>query len=110
LPFNVLDLGAEWTDMTGLPMVFAVWAGPKQSLRPGLGEAFDASYSYGRDHMEEIVAEQSRKRGIPASLARQYLTRHIAFELGDRELEGMRLFLGYAGELHERACSKDMMA
>ena len=26
LPFHVLDLGAEWTEMTDLPMVFAVWA------------------------------------------------------------------------------------
>src|SRR5689334_13843251 len=26
LPFHVLDLGTEWTVMTGLPMVFAVWA------------------------------------------------------------------------------------
>ena len=26
LPFRVLDLGREWTQMTGLPMVFAVWA------------------------------------------------------------------------------------
>src|SRR5260370_19601205 len=26
LPFHVLDLGEEWTSMTGLPMVFAVCA------------------------------------------------------------------------------------
>jgi predicted solute-binding protein len=30
LPFATLDLGAEWTSMTGLPMVFAVWAGRKE--------------------------------------------------------------------------------
>ena len=27
LPYQVLDLGREWTELTGLPMVFAVWAG-----------------------------------------------------------------------------------
>src|SRR5215475_13941229 len=27
LPFETLDLGGEWVAMTGLPMVFAVWAG-----------------------------------------------------------------------------------
>src|SRR5947207_225830 len=26
LPYEVHDLGAEWVEMTGLPMVFAVWA------------------------------------------------------------------------------------
>ena len=29
-PYQVADLGREWTEMTGLPMVFAVWAGRKQ--------------------------------------------------------------------------------
>src|SRR5258708_5877983 len=27
LPYRVLDLGAEWTGMTGLPLVFGVWGG-----------------------------------------------------------------------------------
>src|SRR6478672_9925674 len=27
LPWHVYDLGAEWMELTGLPMVFAVWAG-----------------------------------------------------------------------------------
>ena len=29
LPYYVYDLGGEWVEMTGLPMVFAVWAGRK---------------------------------------------------------------------------------
>ena len=33
LPFETLDLGGEWTAMTGLPMVFAVWAGRKDDRR-----------------------------------------------------------------------------
>ena len=31
LPYEVHDLGGEWVEMTGLPMVFAVWA-----ARPGM--------------------------------------------------------------------------
>ncbi len=26
LPYQCLDLGGEWVNMTGLPMVFAVWS------------------------------------------------------------------------------------
>ena len=33
LPFETLDLGAEWTSMTGLPMVFAVWGGRKEVVQ-----------------------------------------------------------------------------
>ena len=40
LPFHVLDLGDEWVQMTGLPMVFAVWAAraelPPQDPKPFL--------------------------------------------------------------------------
>src|SRR6476661_1331478 len=34
VPYHVYDLGAEWVEMTGLPMVFAVWAGRKAVITP----------------------------------------------------------------------------
>jgi chorismate dehydratase len=96
LPWHVYDLGAEWLELTGLPMVFAVWAGHKGTITPRIAEAFQASYRYGRDHMEEIVAAESAARGFKPGVVREYLTRYIVHELGDREYEGMQLFLDYA--------------
>ena len=32
LPYQVLDLGREWTEMTGLPMIFALWSGPAKFM------------------------------------------------------------------------------
>src|SRR5579872_4875157 len=40
---HVLDLGAEWTALTGLPMVFAIWAGRKEAITPKVGTIFQAS-------------------------------------------------------------------
>ncbi len=98
LPFHVLDLGTEWTGMTGLPMVFAVWAAraevPLQDPAP-----FQASLRFGMEHMEDIVSEEHPKLGISEALAREYLTRNIVFELGDREYQGLATFLQYASEL-----------
>ena len=98
LPFHVLDLGTEWTGMTGLPMVFAVWAAraevPRQDPAP-----FQASLRFGMEHMEDIVREEHPKLGISEALAREYLTRNIVFELGDREYQGLATFLQYASEL-----------
>ncbi len=37
LPWHVYDLGAEWVEMTGLPMVFAVWAGRRGMVIGGVG-------------------------------------------------------------------------
>ena len=52
--------------MTGLPMVFAVWAGRKGAVTPEVAEAFRESCRYGRERIEEIVASESRGRGFPA--------------------------------------------
>ena len=101
LPFHVLDLGAEWTELTGLPMVFAVWcqrAGlPQQDPRP-----FRDSLRYGMNCVDAIVDSESAKRGITRQLAHDYLTRHIVFELGNREYDGMSTFLCYAAEFEHQ--------
>lgn len=96
LPYYAYDLGAEWVGMTGLPMVFAVWAGRPGSVTPEVAEAFRASCRYGREHFDEIVAVESARREFPPALVREYLTTHIVHELGDRDQEGMRRFLEIA--------------
>jgi len=97
LPFHVYDLGAEWVEMTGLPMVFAVWAGRRGVVTPQVVEALRESCRYGRERVEEIVAAESPSRGFAPDMVREYLTRRIVHELGPREYKGMELFLDYAG-------------
>ena len=96
LSWHVYDLGTEWTSMTGLPMVFALWAGRKEVVMPSVVEAFRESCHYGLEHLEEIVEAESASRGFPEAVIREYLTRHIVHELGEREYRGMDLFLEYA--------------
>lgn len=106
LSYRVLDLGDEWTEMTGLPMVFAVWAARANS--PAHAPApFLASLRFGLDHLDAIVREYHAKVGISADLARAYLTRHIAFELGEPEYSGLSLFLKYAAELENPIALKE---
>jgi chorismate dehydratase len=102
LPYEVHDLGGEWVEMTGLPMVFAVWAARKGVVTPEVVEAFRGSCRYGIEHMEGIVAAESARLGFTPELVRDYLTRHIIHELGPREYEGLGLFLEYA-RLKDRA-------
>jgi chorismate dehydratase len=103
LPYHVYDLGAEWVEMTGLPMVFAVWAGRKSVITPEVVEVFQASCRYGRERIEEIVTAEAPRREFPPDLVRQYLTRHIVHELGPRDYEGMDRFLTYARPLPRTA-------
>jgi len=100
LPFETLDLGAEWVAMTGLPMVFAVWAGRKEIIREAhggaYGQVFLESLRYGLAHMDDIVAAEAPARHFSPDVVRRYLTGHIVFELGEKDYEGMRLYIKHA--------------
>jgi chorismate dehydratase len=98
-PFHVYDLGREWTAWTGLPMVFAMWAGRQEVIYPWVIQALQQSCRYGCERLEEIVAVESAARGFTPDLVRQYLGHHIVCELGAEEQKGMELFLRYAREL-----------
>lgn len=100
LPFASLDLGAEWVEMTGLPMVFAVWSGRSELVSGPMGErwerAFRESCRYGLEHIGDIARRQPAERGVSELLARRYLTENIVFELGEKDYEGMQAYLDRA--------------
>lgn len=98
LPFHVLDLGAEWVEMTGLPMVFAVWAA-RAELPPQDPKPFLDSMRFGLSHIADIARSEHAKVGVSEELAQSYLTDNIVFGLGDREYAGLTTFLQYASEL-----------
>ena len=96
MPFETLDLGQEWVALTGLPMVFAVWAGRQEIIREPYGRLFVESCRYGLEHMDEIVSAEAPARRFHPDLVRRYLTHHIVFELGEKDYEGMRLYIRHA--------------
>jgi predicted solute-binding protein len=103
LPYHVADLGAEWTELTGLPMVFAIWAGRKDAITPQVEAVFHASYQFGRSHLEDIIRAEALSRGLSRDLAEEYLTRRIICELGKAEYEGLDRFLEYSRATQEVA-------
>jgi len=103
LSYASLDLGAEWESLTGLPMVFALWAGEPAAVerleQSGAGDALAGSLAWGRARMDEIVATESRAREFDPDLVRSYLTRFIVFDIGPRELAGLNEFFRLASSL-----------
>ncbi len=107
-PVHTYDLGAEWTKMTGLPMVFAVW-GVKNLANPeGLADALADSAHYGRGRIEEIVRGESPRLGFAPHVVREYLTRYVRYDIGDREREAMRVYLRLASELGLTEAARDI--
>lgn len=92
LPYEHMDLGAEWMRLTGLPMVFAAWAGKPGNSDRGFRDLALRSCQFGVANLSEILAVECGKRGIGPHLGEQYFARHIHFPLGETELKGLRQF------------------
>jgi chorismate dehydratase len=105
LPYQVLDLGAVWMEMTGLPFVFALWSGAGQFMAGEFRRAFADSCGFGLDRMDELVRAEALERGFPEAIVRTYLTKHIEFRLTPDHLRGLDLFWRYALELRDRGAA-----
>lgn len=95
-----VDLGEEWFRQTGLPMVFAIWAGAYKD--DALARVLRASYEYGRARIDEIVAAEAGPRHLDPALSHDYLSRIIRYELDEESRRGLKLYLEEAARMEER--------
>ncbi len=95
--FHVYDLAEEWIRMTGFPFVFAFWA-VRGELAVPEKEAFQSSFEFGRQHLDEISREQSPLLGIPQADILRYLTWNMNYSLDEDNLCGLRHFYHLAGK------------
>jgi chorismate dehydratase len=85
-----IDLGEAWTRLTGLPFVWAFWAGrPGVLTNDDVGELV-AARNRGVLASNEIAAEYCGP--ARASLGKAYLRENIQYGLGEREQAGLRHF------------------
>lgn len=95
----VFDLAAEWQAWTGLPFVFAVWAARADradAVRDaGVARLLRESTARGLASLPALAAEASQRLGLPEGVCENYL-RLLKYQLTNRELEGLRLFLEMA--------------
>jgi chorismate dehydratase len=94
-----IDLGAAWTDMTGLPFVWALWAGPTGPITPAVAHLLQDAAAAGMAHSDEIADAYCASRPDQRPLARRYLREHLRFQLDARALEGLRRFYREAAAL-----------
>lgn len=97
---HCLDLGQEWWEHTGLPMVFAIWAGHHPKVE--IAEVLRASYEYGRARLLEIAAIHAAQRQVNQELAVEYFTRYIHYEIDAEARQGMQLYLKKARRMDLR--------
>jgi chorismate dehydratase len=94
-----LDLGEEWWRATGLPFVFAFWAGPAGVVsRAHVRRLLDAKTA-GLDAVPRIAASYNGLGRGWSSFNETYLRSHVVYDLGEDEQEGLREFLRRAKAL-----------
>lgn len=91
-----VDLGAEWTAMTGLPFVWAFWAGRPDVLDARHVEALTGARDHGVAASDEIAAGYCGPGR--ADLGRRYLRENIYYRLGEREEAGLRRYYELAAK------------
>ena len=99
LGLTKIDLGATWKEMTGLPFVYAFWAGHPGAIDPEGVRRLQRA----RDDGAAAVGDVARQF-FPGDPARQetgarYLRERIRYRLGPREQAGVERFLQLAVEV-----------
>lgn len=86
------DLGEEWWKWTGLPFVFAVWAGRRGRIPAELPKLLSTARDTGIANIEAITSREAANLGLDCGVVHQYLTKNLHFTLGSAEKCGLRLF------------------
>jgi predicted solute-binding protein len=96
-----VDLAAEWKLLTGLPMIFAVWAGRPETLTPQLHDRLRHALDEGRELAFEMIRYAAADTGWSEAELGRYLDEVIQHRLGARHLEGLLEFARRAAAMEQ---------
>jgi chorismate dehydratase len=93
-----IDLGEVWARTTGLPFVYAFWAGRPGCLAAGDVEELQRVRDRGIEHPEDIARAYFPDSASRQAVGADYLRDNIKYSLGARERAGLEAFYRYAEE------------
>ena len=93
-----IDLGQLWTEATGLPFVYAVWAGWRDALSAEDVRLLQRARDEGVADPDGVARAYYPAAPAREGVERRYLRDNIRYVLGAEELEGLRTFYRYAAE------------
>jgi chorismate dehydratase len=94
-----IDLGEEWTAMTGLPFVWAFWAGRADALTTDDVAALQRARDEGLAAVDRIAAACFPDDPEKARIGAAYLRNNIHFYLDEDGLRGLARFYEAASDL-----------
>ena len=95
---EAIDLGEAWRHLTGLPFVYAFWAGRPGVLQPEDVGALQHARDEGTRRSDELARQYLADAPGRQALGARYLRENIRYQLGDDERAGLEAFYRYALE------------
>jgi chorismate dehydratase len=93
-----IDLGETWTALTGLPFVYAFWAGRPGALDGADVAALQRARDAGVTQPDLIAREYFADSHEHQAIGARYLRDNIKYYLRDEERAGLEMFYRYAAE------------
>jgi chorismate dehydratase len=93
-----IDLGEVWTKLTGLPFVYAFWAGRQMALTGHDVDLLRQAAEEGVGRLASIAADYFPGSSEHQLVGARYLRDNIKYEFGANERAGLELFYRYAAE------------
>jgi len=94
-----LDLGDEWNRLTGLPFVFAFWAGRPGAVGAAGVRRLQAALASGLEALPAIARRYAAGDAARTTKYEAYLRENIVYGLGEEEQAGLREFYRRAHSL-----------
>lgn len=100
----IYDLGVEWHRLTGMKMVFALWAvrrsyaAAQPELVREIYRSFVKSMAYSLEHVEQIAKDAAGSGVFDAGFLQDYFTT-LQFALDGEYLKGLQEYYARAGRL-----------
>lgn len=94
-----VDLGEVWFRETGLPFVYAFWAGRDGAVGAADVTALQAARDTALRDLDTVAAEYFGDDPALVTLGARYLRDNIKYHLGEDEQAGLALFYRYAAEV-----------
>lgn len=97
-----MDLGAEWTKVTGLPMVFGVFVARRDSskdiLRHAHSEMIKQVELFENDQIwrSSVISRTAKKLGFPEDRVADYFRSEVRNRMSQEDIDGLLLFLDEA--------------
>ncbi len=87
----VMDLGEEWRDLTGYPMVFGIATSLKEQDLSEVDRTVIESIRWGEENIDAIAKEAASKYELPKEFLAVYF-KTLTYRLGAQERRGLELF------------------